>query len=189
MHIHQCAAAVMPRDTYYPFHKGDETPNLVLDIDDVRPRHTRDLDINAKYPDRERYTLQWLDSASLKLLVRVPNNSDATFRKYTRIPKPSPMLLHYNYGAAAVKWGANHASAERPHASIQKRARGITGGSGSGPRESKAARDEEVMDPDEIVMFFGLEISPQSSVENAKQRIKNAKRTSMLPAWNRGERV
>jgi len=36
----------------------------------------------------------------------IPNNSDATFRKRTRMQKPSELLLDYNYGAAAVKlWG------------------------------------------------------------------------------------
>jgi len=33
-----------------------------------------------------------------------PNNTDAMFRKGTCKPKPSGLLLHYNYGAAAVKW-------------------------------------------------------------------------------------
>jgi hypothetical protein len=36
---------------------------------------------------------------------------------------------------------------------------------------------------------FGLRIPPQSSVENAKQRIERVKRKSVLPAWNSGERV
>ena len=36
----------------------------------------------------------------------VPNNSDATFKKWTRKLKLSDLLLHYTYGAAAVKhWG------------------------------------------------------------------------------------
>jgi hypothetical protein len=33
-----------------------------------------------------------------------PNNLDAAFRKGTKQAKPSDLLLHYNYGAAAVKW-------------------------------------------------------------------------------------
>ncbi|KAJ7784972.1 hypothetical protein DFH07DRAFT_786395 [Mycena maculata] len=159
------------------------TPNLVLDVDDVPPRHTRDLDDNIRYPDRERYTLHWLHGASPKLLARIPNNSDATFKKQSRTPKPSPMLLHYNYGAAAVKWWghgkshlgiSNRPTMPRPSvpvpaatgpgrtkrtaaqlaASIQKRATGNIGGSGSGPRDGEAERDGEVMDPDEVIMFF-----------------------------------
>jgi hypothetical protein len=40
----------------------------------------------------------------------VPNNSDATFKKHSKKPKPSDLLLHYNYGAAAVKcWGHGEA--------------------------------------------------------------------------------
>jgi hypothetical protein len=38
-----------------------------------------------------------------------PNNSDAAFLPSLK-PKPSELLLHYSYGAAAVKnWGRNHA--------------------------------------------------------------------------------
>ncbi|KAJ7925799.1 hypothetical protein B0H13DRAFT_1113789 [Mycena leptocephala] len=160
-----------------------KTPNLVLRVDDVPARHPRALTQNIKYPDGQRYTLQWLHGSAEERAV-VPNNSDATFKKQSRTPKPSPMLLHYNYGAAAVKWWGHGANSHlgisnrptmpRPSvpvpaatgptrtkrtpaqldASIQKRATGNMGGSGSGPRESEAARDEEVMDPDEIVMFF-----------------------------------
>jgi len=36
----------------------------------------------------------------------IPHNSDAAFKRDTDVPKPSDLLLHYNYGAAAVKmWG------------------------------------------------------------------------------------
>jgi hypothetical protein len=36
----------------------------------------------------------------------IPDNSDAAFSTQTNLPKPSDLLLHYNYGAAAVKmWG------------------------------------------------------------------------------------
>jgi hypothetical protein len=36
----------------------------------------------------------------------LPNNTDAAFGKASRARKPSALLLHYNYGAAAVKlWG------------------------------------------------------------------------------------
>jgi hypothetical protein len=44
-----------------------------------------------------------------------PNNNDATFLNQ-RLPKPADLLLHYNYGAAAVKqWGRNiDVLSERP---------------------------------------------------------------------------
>ncbi|KAJ7919235.1 hypothetical protein B0H13DRAFT_1868754 [Mycena leptocephala] len=173
------------------------------------------IDDNIKYPDRERYTLHWLDGASPKLLTRVPNNSDATFRKYTHIPKPSPMLLHYNYGAAAVKWWghgkshleiSNRPTMPRPSVpvpaatgptrtkrtaaqldtSIQKRATGNTGASGSGPRESEAARDEEAMDPDEIVMFFWSQnpAAVERRKREAEDRIhEEEERASRMEQW------
>ena len=75
-------------------------------------------------------------------------------------------------------------------ASIQKRAPGNTGGSGSGPRESEAARDEEVMDPDEIVMFFWSQ-NP-AALERRKREAENRKReeeerASRMEQWR--ERV
>jgi hypothetical protein len=52
-----------------------------------------------------RYTLQWLATGDSARSM-VPNNSDAAFKKDTSLQKPSDLLLHYNYGAAAVKrWG------------------------------------------------------------------------------------
>ncbi|KAJ6590289.1 hypothetical protein B0H10DRAFT_2233665 [Mycena sp. CBHHK59/15] len=129
------------------------------------------------------------------------------------------MLLHYNYGAAAVKWWGHSANSHlgisnRPtmprasvpvpaatgpirtkrtpaqlDASIQKRATGNMGESGSGHRDREAAQEGEVMDPDEIVMFFWSRTPPHSSVESTKQKIENARRKSVLPAWNSGERV
>jgi len=53
----------------------------------------------------------------------IPNNRDAAFRKHTQKAKPSDLLLHYNYGAAAVKWwGRNvevlHNESEPPRPSL-----------------------------------------------------------------------
>jgi hypothetical protein len=64
---------------------------------------------DVKYPPHERYTLQWLQTPedledSEVILPLFPNNNDATFKKFNRKPKPSDLILHYNYGAAAVKW-------------------------------------------------------------------------------------
>ena len=50
------------------------------------------------------YTLQWLAKPDEVDLPQTPKNMDATFKKYNRKKKPSDLLLHYNYGAAAVKW-------------------------------------------------------------------------------------
>ncbi|KAJ7653837.1 hypothetical protein B0H17DRAFT_957194 [Mycena rosella] len=181
-----------------------KTPNLVLGVNDIPACHTRALPDHIKYPDGQRYTLQWLDGDSPELLAGIPNNSDATFRKYPHIPKPSLILLHYKYGAAAVKWWghgpsshlgiSNRPTMPRPSvpvpaatgpirtkrtpsqvdAPIQKCATGNMGGSGSGPRDSEAARDEEVMDPDEIIMFFWSQ-NP-AALERRKREAEDRKR-------------
>jgi hypothetical protein len=61
----------------------------------------------VSYPNGERFTLQWLIKAEPSTIhYAADNNTDATFKKQTRKPKPSDLLMHYNYGAAAVKqWG------------------------------------------------------------------------------------
>ncbi|KAM6490780.1 hypothetical protein JOM56_013743 [Amanita muscaria] len=55
----------------------------------------------------------------------IPNNNDAAFKKNSRKPKPSDLLLHYNYGAAALKcWGRglevlqNRANPPRPPVTV-----------------------------------------------------------------------
>ena len=55
-----------------------------------------------RYPVRDRYTLQWLKTPGRAFA----NNIDAAFKANSRKAKPCNLLLHYNYGAAAVKqWG------------------------------------------------------------------------------------
>jgi len=55
-----------------------------------------------------RYTLQWLTATDEFVLNFLPNNSDASFVSLHK-PKPAEILLHYSYGAAAVKqWGRNY---------------------------------------------------------------------------------
>lgn len=79
-------------------------------MDDVPDQHFRHLPRGSSYPSQSRYTLQWLMRNNDEfLLAAYPNNSDAAFISQER-PKPSELLLHYNYGAAAVKyWGRNQA--------------------------------------------------------------------------------
>ena len=62
---------------------------------------------NVAYPRVGCYTLQWLKAPPDRLTSNViPNNRDATLKRRSREAKPSDLLLHYNYGAAAVKqWG------------------------------------------------------------------------------------
>lgn len=87
---------------YFP-----QTPNHVLTPTDIPPRSQRTLPEGVGYPANKRYTLQWLEPPTPSILDHVSkNNNDAAFRISSRKPKPSDLLLHYNYGAAAVKqWG------------------------------------------------------------------------------------
>ena len=78
--------------------------------------------LHRTYPVRNRYTLQWLINPDPAIsLSPIPNNIDAAFMTGSRKPKPSDLLLHYNYGSAAVKqWGhgvellKNRANPPRP---------------------------------------------------------------------------
>ncbi|KIL57679.1 hypothetical protein M378DRAFT_87561 [Amanita muscaria Koide BX008] len=84
-----------------------KTPNPILKTKDIPPRHIRrHISEDVSFPSRSRYTLQWLVDPGEDVTSMIPNNSDAAFRKNTRKSKPSDLLLHYNYGAAALKcWG------------------------------------------------------------------------------------
>ena len=99
-----------------------QTPNYILRITDVPPRHKRAaMPSTISYPVRKRYTLQWLINADPAELNMIPNNMDAAFMTGSRKPKPSDLILHYNCGAAAVRqWGhgleffKNRANPPRP---------------------------------------------------------------------------
>ena len=76
-------------------------------MDDVPEKR---LPSDGHYPTSSRYTFQWLDNDNPYLRRMFPNNIDASFVSSQK-PKPSDLLLHYNYGAAAVKhWGRNYAA-------------------------------------------------------------------------------
>jgi len=55
----------------------------------------------------ERFSLQVISDVERDALLDLyPNNTAAAFKRRTNLPKPSALLLHYNYGAAVVKlWG------------------------------------------------------------------------------------
>ncbi|KAG7439223.1 uncharacterized protein BT62DRAFT_976986 [Guyanagaster necrorhizus] len=84
------------------------TPNPILETTDIPNRYQRPLEYGVSYPPDSRYTLQWITTPSTESTrARIPNNNDATFAKH-RLQKPARLLLHYRYGAAAVKnWGKN----------------------------------------------------------------------------------
>jgi hypothetical protein len=55
--------------------------------------------------------MQWLVTGDEVIRPIIPHNSDAAFKRHTNASKPSDILLHYNYGAAAIKiWGMGKTS-------------------------------------------------------------------------------
>ena len=88
--LEQISLSFRPRNTYLGI---EDIPTIVHD----------DLPAQVSCPRKERYTLQWLNPDE-RVESIMPNNSDAAFRKRTQIAKPSSLLVHYNYGSAAVKW-------------------------------------------------------------------------------------
>ncbi|KAI9566234.1 hypothetical protein HD554DRAFT_2315664 [Boletus coccyginus] len=89
-----------------------KTPNPILEMSDIPDRP---VDFppphGSTYPLTSRYTLHWLAAGvqSPRIFSRpiLPSNIDAAFVSHHK-PGPSDLLLHYNYGAAAVKhWGRN----------------------------------------------------------------------------------
>ncbi|KIJ25382.1 hypothetical protein M422DRAFT_38784 [Sphaerobolus stellatus SS14] len=88
-----------------------KTPNPVLEEDDVAPRCQRYFPIppSCSYPSDSRYTFQLFEVPTNDAdRIITPDNNDATFLRSSILPKPSGLLLNYNYGAVAVKhWGRN----------------------------------------------------------------------------------
>ncbi|KIJ50353.1 hypothetical protein M422DRAFT_204264, partial [Sphaerobolus stellatus SS14] len=85
-----------------------KTPNPILTTQDVSPRYERPAVANIRYPSFSRYTLQWVSFLEPENFLFIPNNNDATFSTMSTLAKPSDLLLHYNYGVAALKhWGKN----------------------------------------------------------------------------------
>jgi hypothetical protein len=85
-----------------------QTPNRVLNTDDVPQKYGRPLRNDIEYPIDERFTLQIFNDGERRAVVERESwaGMDAMFLRDTGLPKPSALLLHYTYGAAAVKcWG------------------------------------------------------------------------------------
>jgi len=109
---------------------GIQTPNHILSTADIPQRNKRAITPqDVKYPKTTRYTLNWLRTPDNITLSVLPNNRDAMFSKKTTKPKPTDLLLHYNYGAAAVKWWGhgvdvlqNRSNAPRPSVPVQAEA-------------------------------------------------------------------
>lgn len=186
----------------------------MLETADVPDRCQRNIDTNLmiRYPTNSRYTFQWIVTPRTIILDRFPNNNDATF-KNQRLSKPADLLLHYNYGAAAVKqWGknvsvlTNRPGIPRPsvpvpapmgpsrithdHTSaIQKRAAAMSqGGQGAGNERSTsegAAADCEAQDgwDEDDVMLFFWGNSKAALDRHAQ---KKQERTEYLEDWRAG---
>ena len=81
-------------------------------MNDVRSNNQRRFRAGTGYPKGERFSLQLieisdaLDRSIVEQLCQV--GCDAAFSTGTQIAKPSSVLLHYNYSAAAVKWWGHH---------------------------------------------------------------------------------
>src|SRR6266705_895682 len=95
----------------------------MLNIDDVQTNNHRDIRAGTGYSERERFTLQLIDILEGLDLSIVEQwcqvGRDAVFSTGTQMAKPSGLLLHYNYGAAALKWWGHHTdilqSQDAPH--------------------------------------------------------------------------
>jgi len=157
-----------------------KTPNRYLQTDDV-PHHTRArIHTDTEYPHGSRYTLQYICTPDETLQSIAPDNIDATFKKGTSRPKPSALLLHYSYGAAAVhQWGTGAEvlwkkfppprppkpipAAAGPSKNVHDRSIAVTkreaaqaglstaGASGQGTLAEQA---EAVWDADDVMLFF-----------------------------------
>ena len=193
-----------------------QTPNHILQLDDIPDRPFRYLPNGTSYPWSSRYTLQWLAADDDVLLSVFRNNTDAAFVSNHK-PKPSDLLLHYNYGAAAVKhWGRNHAvlgnrpGLPRPQApetvaigptqsigdrttTIAKlaaaRAEGIQqqpAGNGDGMGSAAATDSEQPVWDEDDVMLFFWGNSTPSMERHAKQE---QERKENINKWRAGTAV
>jgi hypothetical protein len=97
----------------------------VLSIEDVPNGPVRVVGDDVECPTQERFALQLLvrDDPDLTELPWI--GRDAAFKKGSNLAKPSEVLLHYKYGAAAIKcWSrqthlfASHTDAPRPPAAV-----------------------------------------------------------------------
>jgi hypothetical protein len=163
------------------------------------PRAERPTGVHedVAYPSGKRYTLQWLREADPNSIqVTAENNTDAAFKKDTREPAPSDLLLHYNYGAAAVKrWGhgqevlQNRTNIPRPAIPAPDRAqRADQSGGGSAAARNRVegmldAKEEQAEWDEHDVMLFFWGNTP-AAVERHRQ--KEDESTQNMEQWRRG---
>jgi hypothetical protein len=159
--------------------------------------------VNVSYPTNSRYTLQWIVTPDSQTLNLFPNNNDATFMDQ-ELDKPADVLLHYNYGAAAVKkWGKNTSVlTDRPdiprpsirveddrNTAVQRRVAAMSqGGQCAGSERNgseEAAGDlaeQEAWDEDDVMLFFWG--NSKAAMERHAQKMQE--RTEYLEEWRAG---
>jgi hypothetical protein len=169
---------------------NSQTPNHILKTKDIPPRHRRkNMREDVSYPTHRRYTLQWLDQDKPPMHL-IPNNIDAAFKKHTKKPKPSDLLLHYNYGATAIRcWGLgtevlqNRANPPRPSLPIPHPTAGnSTAGAGAVTRESVESEGQATWDEDDVMLFF----LRNSSTAKERHFKKVAEDTRRIEQWRGG---
>ena len=193
-----------------------QTPNPYLQTNDVPPRPHRDkIHRDTGYPDGSRYTLQTIgptdDDDDDDDVAPAPDNTDATFMKGTRRSKPSALLLHYNYGAAAVHhWGKDVEvlwkkfppprpskpipAAAGPSKSVHDRevvikkrnaAQAESSTAGAAGQGALAEQEEAVWDADDVMLFFWGNTRAARD-RHAKQVRESAQR---MEQWRKGVSV
>jgi hypothetical protein len=209
----RCFCLVM----FFPSHLclavGIQTPNHILSIADITQRHQRSImPPDVQYPTNARYTLNWLKTPDDITLSVVPNNRDAAFKTSTSKPKPTDLLLHYNYGAAAVKlWGhgvdvlQNRSNSPRPSVPVQAEmgpsrtqhdraatikkldnARGAGGvGVGNAPAgvgEMVDSGGQALWDEDDVMLFLW----GNTKASKDRYRKKKEESTQCMEQWREG---
>jgi hypothetical protein len=110
---HACPPACSLSDPYVA--TDPQTPNHILKIKDIPPSPIRSyISEDVSFLTCAHYTLQWLVDPGEGMTFIIPNNSNAAFKKNTRRQKPSDVLLHYNYGAAAIRTNKIWPSLDEP---------------------------------------------------------------------------
>ncbi|KAJ6616757.1 hypothetical protein B0H10DRAFT_1948916 [Mycena sp. CBHHK59/15] len=188
-----------------------KTPNRVLACSDIPPPSNTNTTLlgDVKYSTNPRYTLQWLVKGTAHQQRDFPNNMDAAFKKYSRKAKPSPLLLHYNYGVAALKWwgkgpeqlltarkrpappiaaplGPSRSKGDRlvttrKLADARTKFEGLQGGSG-GNREEEDTDERRQSQAERLVLTF-YSNTPAARSRRAKQQ---AERKDRMAEWQNG---
>ena len=136
----------------------------------------------------------------------LPNHSDAAFGKNSVARKPSTLLLHYNYGAAAVKlWGcethilADKAKQSRPRkpvptpsglfknihdrsVAIKKRAKALPAAKGAKITGTSKGKSAAAWDEDDVMLFLW----GNSRAATERYLKKHEAKMESLEQWRQG---